>query len=180
MARRSLVELGRRWQQAGRLKTDDEIFLLRLAEIAAAVRGDLDVAATVEARRPVWAAVRRRWREWQTVATPTSDDLRGVGASPGRAEGAARIILEPAGFGQLRPGEVLIAPATGPAWTPLFRTAAAVVTETGATMSHAAIVAREYGLPCVVAVPGVTNAFRNGERVIVDGSAGIVRRLADS
>lgn len=180
VARRSLVELGRRWQQAGRLKSDDEIFLLRLAEIAAAVRGDLDVAATVEARRPVWAAVRRRWREWQTVVTPIGDDLRGVGASPGRAEGGARIILDPAGFGQLRPGEVLIAPATGPAWTPLFRTAAAVVTETGATMSHAAIVAREYGLPCVVAIPGVTNALRNGERVLVDGSTGIVRRLADS
>ena len=180
VARRSLVELGRRWQQAGRLKTDDEIFLLRLAETAAAVRGDLDVAATVGARRPVWAAARRRWREWQTVATPSGDDLRGVGASPGRAEGAARIILDPASFGQLRPGEVLIAPATGPAWTPLFRTAAAVVTETGATMSHAAIVAREYGLPCVVAIPGVTNAFRNGELVLVDGSTGIVRRLADS
>ncbi len=180
VARRSLVELGRRWQQAGRLKTDDEIFLLRLAEIAAAVRGDLDVAATVDARRPIWAAVRRRWRAWQTAATPAGADLRGVGASPGRAEGAARVMLDPAGFGQLRPGEVLIAPATGPAWTPLFRTAAAVVTETGATMSHAAIVAREYGLPCVVAVPGVTNAFRNGERVFVDGSAGIIRRLADS
>ncbi len=180
VARRSLIELGRRWQPAGRLKTGDEIFLLRLAEIAAAVHGDLDVAATVEARRPVWAAVRRRWREWQTAATPTGDDLRGVGASPGRAEGAARIILDPAGFGQLRPGEVLIAPATGPAWTPLFRTAAAVVTETGGAMSHAAIVAREYGLPCVMAIPGVTNALRNGERVRVDGSAGIVRRLADS
>ena len=180
VARRSLVELGRRWQQAGWLKSDDEIFLLRLEEIAAVVRGDLDVAATMEARRPVWAAVRRRWREWQTSATPIGDDLRGVGASPGRTEGAARIILDPAGFGQLHPGEVLIAPATGPAWTPLFRTAAAVVTETGATMSHAAIVAREYGLPCVVAVPGVTNAFRNGERVLVDGSAGIVRRLAAS
>lgn len=180
VARRSLAELGRRWQQAGRLKSDDEIFLLRLAEIAAAVRGDLDVAATVEVRRPFWAAVRRRWREWQTVVTPIGDDLRGVGASPGHAEGGARIILDPAGFGQLRPGEVLIAPATGPAWTPLFRTAAAVVTETGATMSHAAIVAREYSLPCVVAIPGVTNALRNGERVLVDGSTGIVRRLADS
>ena len=180
VARRSLVELGRRWQQAGRLKRDDEIFLLRLAEIAAAVRGDLDVATTVDARRPVWAAVRRRWREWQAVTTPTGADLRGVAAGPGRAEGPARIILDPAGFGQLRPGEVLIAPATGPAWTPLFRTAAAVVTETGATMSHAAIVAREYGLPCVVAVPGATNAFRNGERVLVDGSAGNVRRLAEA
>ncbi len=180
VARRSLIELGGRWQQAGWLKTDDEIFLLRLAEIAAAAHGDLDVAATVRARRPVWAAVRRRWREWQTATTPTGDYLRGVGASPGRAAGPARIILDPAGFGQLRPGEVLIAPATGPAWTPLFRMAAAVVTETGGAMSHAAIVAREYGLPGVMAVPGVTNALRNGEHVLVDGSAGIVQRLADS
>ncbi|MAG35870.1 MAG: hypothetical protein CL878_06470 [Dehalococcoidia bacterium] len=179
VARRSLIELGGRWQQAGWLRASDEIFLLRLAEIVAAARGDLDVATTIQQRRPVWAAVRRCWREWQTVATPAGDHLRGVGASAGRVEGVARIILDPAGFGQFRPGDVLVAPATGPAWTPLFRTAAAVVTETGGTMSHAAIVAREYGLPCVMAIPGVTNALRNGEHVLVDGNAGIVQRLAN-
>ena len=176
LARRSLLELGQRWEQAGLLKTADEVFLLRLAEIESAIHGTTDPRRILSERRPVWMAMQRQWRAWQTVVTPTGAFLRGVGISPGQVTGPARIVLEPAAFGQFRPGEVLVAPATGPAWTPLFRAAAAVVTETGGTMSHAAIVAREYGLPGVSGVRGATSALHNGEVVTVDGNAGLVRR----
>ena len=104
--------------------------------------------------------------------------LRGQTASPGRAEGVARVILDPAVDAELRPGEILVAPYTDPAWTPLFLTAAAAVVEVGSFLSHAGTVAREYGLPCVVDVPECTARIASGDRLLVDGDAGLVRVLA--
>ena len=75
---------------------------------------------------------------------------------------------------QLEPGEVLVAPATDPGWTPLFLTASALVMEMGGMMSHGAVVAREYGIPAVVGVPNATDRIATGQRVSVDGSAGSV------
>jgi pyruvate,water dikinase len=75
---------------------------------------------------------------------------------------------------ELQPGEVLVAPFTDAAWTPLFVPAAAVVVETGGVLSHAATVAREYGIPAVVAVKGATDLIPEGAVVTVDGSAGTV------
>ena len=77
----------------------------------------------------------------------------------------------------LEPGEVLVAPLTDPAWTPLFLPAAAVVVNVGALMSHAVIVARELGIPCVVAVDGATQRIRTGDLVEVDGTAGTITVL---
>ncbi|HEX23278.1 MAG TPA: pyruvate, phosphate dikinase, partial [Chromatiales bacterium] len=76
----------------------------------------------------------------------------------------------------LRPGDVLAAPSTDPAWTPLFLNAVAIVMETGGQLSHGAIVAREYGIPAVVNIPGLLNVIRDGEQVVVDGARGIVER----
>jgi phosphoenolpyruvate synthase/pyruvate phosphate dikinase len=90
----------------------------------------------------------------------------------------ARVILDPSTDIELRPGEVLVAPYTDPAWTPLFLTAGAAVVEVGSYLSHAGTVAREFGMPCVVDVTGATRLIRNGERVAVDGDRGIVRLLA--
>jgi len=106
--------------------------------------------------------------------------LKGIPASPGRATGPARIIHGLEDFDRLEPGDVLVAPVTAPAWTPLFERVAAVVTDTGGVAAHASIVAREYGLPAVVGVGNATATFRDGELLEVDGSAGVGRKVAAS
>ena len=107
-------------------------------------------------------------------ASPAADAaIRGTPASPGTARGVARVMLSPAGA-RLEPGEVLVAPATDPGWTPLFLTASALVMEMGGMMSHGAVVAREYGIPAVVGVPEATTRITTGEHIVVDGSAGTV------
>ena len=101
--------------------------------------------------------------------------LKGTPASGGRAVGTARVITEAADFGRLAAGDVLVCATTTPAWTPLFASAAALVTDTGGILSHAAIVAREYGLPAVVGCDVATSAIQDGARVEVDGDSGQVR-----
>ena len=100
--------------------------------------------------------------------------LLGVGMSPGRAEGRVRIVRRMTDSVELQPGEVLVAPAIDPAWTPLFLTASAVILQLGSRLSHGAILAREYGVPAVVNVDDVLGRLRDGDRVVVDGSRGIV------
>src|SRR5262249_45285561 len=100
--------------------------------------------------------------------------LRGIAGSPGRAAGVARVIHESAEFGKLLPGEVLIAPYTNPAWTPLFQRVAAVVVDTGGAGSHAAIVAREYGIPAVMGTGDGTARLHDGQQIVVDGDRGLV------
>lgn len=101
-------------------------------------------------------------------------ELLGVPASPGRATGPARVVLGPADFAAFRPGEILIAPATTPAWTPLFGRAAAIVTDVGGPLSHGSIVAREYGVPAVLGVGSATRRVRTGQIVTVEGDTGRV------
>jgi pyruvate,water dikinase len=87
------------------------------------------------------------------------------------------VVRGPADFAHVRPGDVLVCRTTDPAWTPLFGVVAAVVTETGGLLSHAAIVARELGLPAVLAIPDATTALLDGVPVEVDGSTGRVAPL---
>jgi rifampicin phosphotransferase len=103
--------------------------------------------------------------------------LRGAGGSTGVARGRARVVLDPADPNGLEPGDVLVAPLTDPAWTPLFLPAAAVVVNVGALMSHAIIVSRELGIPCAVSVEDATLKIPDGAMVEVDGSAGTVKIL---
>lgn len=105
------------------------------------------------------------------------DVLKGMPASPGRAIGPVRILRGPEDFGRFLPGEVLVAQVTAPAWTPLFSLAVAVVTDGGSLAAHASLVAREYGIPAVVAVGDATARLFDGQRVLVDGSAGVVTLL---
>lgn len=100
--------------------------------------------------------------------------ITGTPGSPGRASGPARVVHSPDDFARVLPGDVLVCRFTEPAWTALFGVVAAVVTETGGVLSHAAIVAREYGIPAVLAVPGAMTALRDGDTVTVDGAAGRV------
>jgi pyruvate,water dikinase len=100
--------------------------------------------------------------------------LNGTSGSPGIASGPARIVHDVSEFGKLRTGDVLIAPVTNPAWTALFQRAAAVVVDTGSSASHAAIVAREYGIPAVMGTMNGTKELVDGEWIEVDGSRGLV------
>jgi pyruvate,water dikinase len=101
--------------------------------------------------------------------------LHGVAVSSGQAQGQARLIRHPNEGAALRRGEVLVAPSTDPAWTPLFLRASAVVMEVGGYLSHGAIVAREYGIPAVVNVGNAMNILRDGQIIHVDGDTGTVR-----
>jgi phosphoenolpyruvate synthase/pyruvate phosphate dikinase len=100
--------------------------------------------------------------------------LRGEPASPGRATGPVRVVRGPEDFERFGQGEVLVAQATAPAWTPLFSRAVAVVTDGGSLAAHASLVAREFGIPAVVAVGDATVRLRDGQIITVDGSAGFV------
>ncbi len=109
---------------------------------------------------------------------PADGVWRGIAASAGRAVGIARVVRSPEEGGELGQGDILIAPNTHPGWTPLFLRASAVVMETGGYLSHGSIVAREYGLPAVVNIPGLLRQLSSGERVTVDGDEGTVARAA--
>jgi pyruvate,water dikinase len=106
-----------------------------------------------------------------------SGELSGMAASPGTAEGVARVVSGPQDLDSLQPGEVLVARITAPSWGPVFGRIAATVTDIGGMMSHAAIVCREYGLPAVTGTGSATAAIRTGQRVRVDGSNGTVTIL---
>ena len=97
----------------------------------------------------------------------------GTAASAGTVTAVARVILDPVGA-HLEPGEILVAPSTDPGWTPLFLTAGGLVMEMGGANSHGAVVAREYGIPAVVGVAQATRHIKTGQRVTVDGTAGLV------
>jgi len=102
--------------------------------------------------------------------------LSGLGVAAGSASGSARLILHPRENSKLLAGDVLVAPSTDPGWTPMFLRAKAVVMEVGGYLSHGAIVAREYGIPAVVNVPGVMKFLKDGEQLTVDGDEGKVYR----
>ncbi len=102
------------------------------------------------------------------------DTLKGVAASAGRVTAPARVVHSPDEFTQMRPGEVLVAAITTPAWTPLFAMASAVVTDVGGPLSHGSIVAREYNIPAVMGTGVATRRIQSGQVITVDGTAGTV------
>src|SRR5690606_3391916 len=102
--------------------------------------------------------------------------LTGLGVSAGTVEGRARVVLDPADA-DLAPGDVLVTAHTDPSWSPVFVTAAALVTEVGGLTTHGAVVAREYGLPAVVGVERATVRIEDGWRIRVDGTNGYVELL---
>ena len=146
---------------------------------AACERGSLSDAdrekiARRKAKRPLAEKVWERCR--LDVFPPAGDTLRGIGGSTGTIVGRACIIHGPEEFHKLRKGDVLVCPLTDPEWTPLFGLASAVVADTGAALSHAAIVAREYGIPAVLGVGLATSRYRDGDMLRVDGTRGEVGR----
>jgi len=107
-------------------------------------------------------------------------ELTGMAASPGVAEGPARVISSPAQIDEVREGEILVAPLTAPSWAPIFGRVRATVTDIGGIMSHAAIVCREYGLPAVTGTASGTTRIRTGQRIRVNGNTGTVTILDEA
>jgi pyruvate,water dikinase len=105
--------------------------------------------------------------------------VKGLPGSAGVARGTARVIHSLAEAGKLQPGDVLVAIATEPPWTPLFATASAIVTDSGGVLSHSAVVAREYRIPAVVGTGNATTTFKDGQLIEVDGDAGTVRVVVE-
>jgi pyruvate,water dikinase len=112
-----------------------------------------------------------------SVMVADTELLKGIPGAAGRREGRVRVLLNPEQGATLQPGEILVATTTNVGWTPLFPRAAAIVTDVGAPLSHAAIVARELGIPAVVGCGNATVRLQTGDRVLVDGGQGLVKIL---
>jgi phosphohistidine swiveling domain-containing protein len=188
--RRMLAEIGRRLRQAGVVNEPDDVYWLRRSEIEDGVGNLVD---QVEQRKQLWRGQLRAtppqllpkggwgdmFRRWMPAASEeqTGDLIKGTGASAGTITALARVLGGPKDFGQMQPGDVLVASITTPAWTSLFAMASAVVTDIGGPLSHSSIVAREYGIPAVLGTAVATRRIRSGQMIKVDGDAGTVRLL---
>ena len=115
-----------------------------------------------------------------TGASVDESRLSGHPVSGGCVEAEVVIVRDPADFGRMKRGAILVAPATDPSWTPLFTLASGVIVEVGGVLSHASTIAREYGLPALANVKQATRRLRTGERVRLDATHGFVERLPDA
>jgi phosphohistidine swiveling domain-containing protein len=192
--RRAVMRIGEALVARGAVATPDDVFFLTRDEALDLLAGGrsgtmVDVAARRSERdeqarlvAPLFVGrlgrLRRRmlddYRRYFGGSRSDRALVSGWPASPGRATGPVRVIRGPHQFDELLPGEILVAPLTAPAWTPLFATAAAVVTDVGSAAAHASIIAREYGIPAVVGCGDATARLRTGMRVTVDGTTGNV------
>ncbi|HEY1276185.1 MAG TPA: PEP-utilizing enzyme [Thermoleophilaceae bacterium] len=198
--REALLGFGRRLVGEGRLERSDDVFMLRREELrqALATSPDEPLTGLVAERRTALERARLTHAEPFLGPAPGTDDLppmvakfygvpgtatrdgdslRGTPASAGEATGVARVVLGAEDFSRVHAGDVLVCATTTPAWTPLFSSIAALVTDTGGILSHAAIVAREYGLPVVVGAEAATRFVPDGALVSVNGASGEVRIL---
>jgi len=183
--RELLWPVGEELAQAGHLEEAQDIFFITLPEARAALVGT-DMRTLVRERRASYQSELQRRHvprvllsdgtepSAETQATGSAHStLSGTPASAGIVTGKARVIFDPTGA-RLEPGEILVAPSTDPGWTPLFLTAGGLVMEMGGAMSHGSVVAREYGIPAVVGVPGATERITTGLQITVNGAAGTV------
>jgi pyruvate,water dikinase len=190
--------LGERLAQAGLISQGEDIYWLKLGELQEAVpaseRGEplTSLAGRVAQRKashqalkqftppPILPPKKRVMGINMESFIPASEDshtgntIKGVGASVGRVTARACVLHSPQDFDQMKPGDVLVAATTTPAWTPLFVMASAVVTDIGGPLSHGSIVAREYGIPAVLGTGVATRWITNGQLITVDGTQGIV------
>ena len=192
--RRIFLALGGHFARRGRIAETRDVFWLTREEVFAEIEGTAstrDLRAVVALRRTEYdrfAAEAPPPDRFVThglpadsipSAAPVADggpELRGLGCCPGTVRAAVRIVRDPADAGDLR-GRILVAERTDPGWTLLFPTAAGLLVQRGSLLSHSAIVAREMGIPCIVAIPALLETLRDGEEVEMDGATGVVRRL---
>jgi pyruvate,water dikinase len=194
---RLAMRVGRRMVAEGLLDRPEDVFHLHRTETSAALRGRVD-------QRQL-AAERAAEHERNKTLTPPhivgkkappppagqapdrfnaefaeSDEagvLKGTGSSAGVARGPARVVLTSREFDRIQPGDIIVCPSSNPSWVPIFTIAGGLVTNTGGVLSHAAVVAREFGLPAVTGVKDATLTIRDGQPLEIDGTAGTVRLL---
>jgi pyruvate,water dikinase len=172
--REVLLTLGALWTSQGKLDEPSAVFLLSWDELKSGLAPS----------RPALAERLALWQRQAGYNPPLMiggeperfymKAITGVPASPGRVTGICRVILGPETFDTLQPGEILIAPATTPAWTPLFHLAGAIVTDVGGPLSHGSIVAREFRIPAVLGTESATRRLKSGMVVTVDGDLGLI------
>ena len=181
------LEIGHRLQERGILAAQADVFHCSWSELGSILKGDWNGRGL-----GVLVMERKQWgQKMEELSSPDFfiDDapqyvepvsqalgqaLQGLGVYTGRASGPARLVDHPHQGGKLKAGDVLIAPTTDPVWTPLFLRASAIVVESGGAGSHGAIVAREYGIPAVLNIPGVMQLIQDGQNLVVDGDEGKV------
>lgn len=198
--RRNVLELGQRLVDRGALAESAEVFCLRLEELNDAARA-LDSHQPVQNHQQEVAERRARLDREQRATPPVAlpietgarflgvdlsrlmpartnqaegNIIRGIGGSPGRVSGVARVIRGAGEFDQMRRGDILVTKITTPAWTPLFSLAAGIVTDVGGPLSHSSIVAREYQIPAVLGTGVATERIRSEQQITVDGDLGQV------
>jgi pyruvate,water dikinase len=191
--RMSMREIGRRMVERGAFDEIEDFGFVRAAEVDVLLDGDAStLLPLIRERRADYVALQSKVPPFVFVGSADGPDtwpergeasvehlavgeqLRGLPGCPGVVEGRARVILDPNDPFALGPGDVLVAPITDPSWTPLFVPAAGVVVDVGAALSHAIIVSRELGIPCVVSATDATRRIPNGAMVRVDGGTGVV------
>jgi len=192
--RMAFHELGQRHAEADNLVDPKHIFMLLDAELEDFVADPGAFTETLAKRAEDWHQIQEleppffirdghvpplsEWERKGAVEVPkarSGDVLQGVPGCPGTVTGTARVILDPSDPGALEPGDIMVAPLTDPAWTPLFMAAGGVVVNVGGQISHAIIVSRELGLPCVISCEGATDRIPDGAQIEVDGNTGTVR-----
>jgi pyruvate,water dikinase len=203
--RRILVEFGRRLAEAGVINERDDVFYLTFNELRETAERDmkLDRHGRVIVRQAEMAHFRTvqpppalgsmppgpppdsplvraigKFFGGPPQPAPEPGTLKGNAGSPGIVRGPARVVRSLVEAGKLRQGDILVTETTSPPWTPLFATAAAVVTDTGGILSHCAVVAREYRIPAVVGAVMATATIQDGQMLEVDGDTGIIRILS--
>jgi phosphohistidine swiveling domain-containing protein len=202
--RRVILEIGQRLSQAGMLDAVEDVFYLTPEELQSG-RDDSLKRLVQERKREMehfshvtpppmlgtapafemtdgGSMVRAMFKGEMSPANTSNTEMnkvKGLPGSAGRARGTARVIHSLAEAGKLQPGDVLVAIATEPPWTPLFATASAIVTDSGGVLSHSAVVAREYRIPAVVGAGNATTTFKDGQLIEVDGNAGTVQVVVE-
>ncbi|AWE42251.1 PEP/pyruvate-binding domain-containing protein [Actinobaculum sp. 313] len=178
VARAGMDEISRRLVDRGQLDNPANIRFLYMEEVQQALDdADKQLSSLAARRQRVRPTAQSVWLDRGDPEVGSTLDelhtLRGQPSSSGRACGPARIIHSPDEAARLQPGDILVCPYTDPTWTPLFAVAAAVVADSGGPLSHAAIVAREYGIPAVLGTGNATS-LPDGVELLVDGTAGTV------
>jgi rifampicin phosphotransferase len=194
--RMAMRELGRRMVERGAFDEIEDFGFVREVEVPLLMSEPESLTGTIRSRRAEYQKLQEleppfvfvghadgpdSWTRRDAVRVDrlcAGDVLAGMPGCSGVAEGTARVILDSNDPSALQPGDVLVAPITDPSWTPLFVPAAAVVVDVGAALSHAIIVSRELGIPCVVSAVGATRSIPDGAQVRVDGNTGVVTVLS--
>lgn len=179
------LAIGAELVQKGYLKDKNDIMYLTFWEVKELIQdiyshrevSKRQLEENVAQRKTDYEKRKKRWAERDLIAVEKLDSgalLQGIGVSRGQATGPCRVIINPEELHRLQPGDILVTKSTNPSWTPVFSILGGLIVEHGSALSHAAIIAREYGIPAVMGVAGATGLLADGTQVNIDGSKGLI------